>query len=536
MPPDLTTPASMETTETMGVHALANPKRIAFCGFNLESNRFAPSCSRVDFEENMYFRGAEITRQARMEAPAIHLGVKGFYGVMDEAFGGLDGWIDAPALLVGSTPAGPVEEVFFKEFLEELRERMETLGPVDGVYLCQHGAAVATHTHDPDGDMFALVREIVGPGVPVIATLDLHANVSDVMMNATDMMIGYRTNPHVDMLERGEEAARAMLEMFDGVRPAKHRVRLPLVAPSVTQLTAEGYPYGDLIRLGQTRVDAGAATGVMNVTILSGFAFGDTPKNGMTIITHTRGDAALAERVTMDLAEAGWADRERYRPTMIPLENAIARAKRVGEDAGSDPLLFADPADNPGGGGRGNTTYILKALLDAGVQGCVLSVFFDRAAVAAASAAGVGATVDMTLNAEEENAFSEPLSVKARVVSLHDGEFVGKYGMVAGTTANTGPTAVLDLGGVTVVCISKRQQCRSSDYLSAFGIDPSACRSIVVKSRGHFRAGFQHLFPAERILEVDVPGLTSPNLANFDWRFLPRPVFPLDPDASWARS
>jgi microcystin degradation protein MlrC len=512
---------------------LATSKRIAICGFNLESNRFAPTCARADFEENMYFRGEEITRQARLEAPSIHLGVKGFYRVMDDAFGGPEGWVPVPAVLVGSTPAGPVEEGFFREFLAELKASLEAAGPVDGVYLCQHGAAVATHTHDPDGDMFTLVRRIVGPGVPVIATLDLHANVSKEMMDATDMMIGYRTNPHVDLAERGEEAARAMLEIFAGVRVVKHRVRLPLVAPSVTQLTAEGHPYGDLIRLGQTYVDPPDAGGVMNVTILSGFAFGDTPKNGMTVITHTRGDVALARRVTLELAEAGWADRERYRPAMIGLADAVARAKAAGEDAGAEPLLFADPADNPGGGGRGNTTFILKAMLEAGVRGCVLAVFFDRAAVAAARAAGVGAEISLTLNAEEEDSFSEPLAVEARVVSLHDGKFVGAYGMVAGTTADTGPTAVLDLGGVIVICISKRQQCRSTDYLSAFGIDPEACRSIVVKSRGHFRAGFQHLFPPERILEVDVPGLTSPNLANFNWRFLPRPVFPLDPEASW---
>jgi len=511
---------------------LADLKRIAICGFNLESNRFAPSCARPDFEENMYFQGDEISRQARLETAAIHLGVKGFYAVMDVAFGGAEEWQAAPAVIVGSTPAGPVEEAFFKEFLQELRDRMQAIGPVDGVYLCQHGAAVATHTHDPDGDMFALVRDIVGPDVPVIATLDLHANVSEVMMDTTDMLIGYRTNPHVDMYERGEEAARAMLEVFSGVRPEKYRIRLPLVAPSVTQLTAEGYPYGDLIRLGQTRID----DAVMNVTILSGFAFGDTPKNGMTVITHTRGDLALARRVTTELAEAGWADRERYRSAMISLGDATARAKAVGADGVADPLLFADPADNPGGGGRGNTTYILKSFLDAGVEGCVLSVFFDKAAVAASVAAGVGARIQVTLNAEEDTEFSDPLAVEARVVSLHDGRFVGHYGMVAGTTADTGATAVLDLGGVTVICISKRQQCRSSDYISAFGIDPAACRSIVVKSRGHFRAGFQHLFPAERVLEIDVPGLTSPNLANFDWRYLPRPVFPLDPEAAWGPS
>ena len=509
---------------------MISKRRIAICGFNLESNRFSPTCGRADFEENMFFQGAEITEQARLETPSIHLGVKGFYATMDKTFG-VDGWQDAPAILIGSTPAGPVEEAFFTDFLVELRDRLTALGAVDGVYVCQHGAAVATHTHDPDGDMLNLVREVVGPGVPVIATLDLHANVSEAMMDAVDMLIGYRTNPHVDLYERGAEAATAMLEMFDGVRPQKYRVRLPLVAPSVTQLTAEGQPYGDLIRLGQTRI----GPDVMNVTILSGFAFGDTPKNGMTVIVHTRTDAALARTTALDLADAGWADRDRYRTNMMALSDAVQRAKTVGESDESPSLLFADPADNPGGGGRGNTTHILEAFLEAGVEGCVFAVFYDRAAVVAAMQAGAGARLPLTLNSDEDNIFSDSLPVTARVVSVHDGIFAGAHGIVAGKTVNTGPTAVLDLGGLMVICISRRQQCLSVDYLSSFGIDPASCRSIVVKSRGHFRAGFQHVFPPERIHEIDVPGLTSPNLANFDWRYLSRPVFPLDPDASWDR-
>lgn len=507
-------------------------KRIAICGFNLESNRFAPPCGRRDFEENMYFRGAEIDAQARAQHPSIHLGVCGFYAVMDQAFGGAEGWQSAPALLIGSTPAGAVEEAFFEEYLAELRDALAAQGPVDGVYVCQHGGAIATHDHDPDGAVFALVREVVGPGVPVIATLDLHANVSPLMMESVDLMIGYRTNPHVDLRERGEEAARAMLELFDGVRPTSHRVRLPLVAPSVTQLTAEGYPYGDLIRLGQSRIDER----VLNVTILSGFAFADTPKNGMSVLVATRDDPDHARALAHDLARAAWDDRERYRPAMRSLEEAAALAKAAGEDSNLPPVLLADPADNPGGGGRGNTTYILKALLEAGVRDCAAAVFYDRAAVRAAQEAGEGAHLSLTLNAEEDNEFSAPLAIEARVETLSDGRFVGRQGMIAGKSVDTGPSAVLDLGGVRLVAISRRQQCLSSDYLEAFGIDPTACRSIVVKSRGHFRAGFAHLFPPEHIHEVDVPGLTSPNLANFTWRHLPRPVFPLDGDAAqWPR-
>ena len=120
------------------------------------------------------------------------------------------------------------------------------------------------------------------------------------------------------------------------------------------------------------------------------------------------------------------------------------------------------------------------------------------------------------------------------MVHLHDGRFVGRHGMVAGRSVDLGPTAVIALDGITLVVISKRQQCLSTDFFEAFGVDVAGARSIVVKSRGHFRAGFEHLFPPERIREVDVPGLTSPNLANFDWKGLPCPVFPLDPDAEWS--
>ncbi len=505
-------------------------KRIAICGFNLESNRFAPTCARRDFEESMYLRGDEISVEARAEYPRLHLGVSGFYQVMDDRFGGAKGWSPVPAVLVGSTPAGAVEESFFLEFLEELRVGLAGADSLDGVYVCQHGAAIATHTHDPDGDMFRLIREVVGPDVPVVATLDLHANVSEEMVAATDLLVAYRTNPHVDVYERGQEAAAGLLEMFEGVRPRSFRVRLPLVAPSVTQLTADGYPYGDLIRLGQSRID----DVVMNVSILGGFAFGDTPKNGMTIVVTTRDDSDRARQLALELASAAWNDRHRYQPKMISLDAAVARAQEVGADDSQPAILFADPADNPGGGGRGNTTHILRAFLAAEVSGCALAVFYDRAAVAAAFAAGVGAQMSITLNSEEDSSFSDPLDIEATVERLSDGVFIGEYGMVAGKTVTTGPTAVLVAGGIRVVVISNRQQCLSTDYLQAFGIEAAECRSIVVKSRGHFRAGFLHLFESRQVFEIDVPGLTSPNLAGFDWSYLPRPVFPLDEDAQWS--
>ena len=508
---------------------MVDKRRIAICGFNLESNRFAPSCNETDFKESMYFSGSDISKEARAEHPKIHLGVKGFFDVMDKKFDGEKGWEAEPILVIGSSPAGPVEESFFNKFLGELEKRLKKMGQVDGVYICQHGAAVATHTHDPDGEMFKLVRRIVGPKVPIVATLDLHANISQQMVDETDLLIGYRTNPHVDLFERGQEAAHCMLELFSGIKLYKHWIKLPLVAPSVTLLTDDGHPYGDLIREGQRYIGGD----IINVTILAGFAFSDTPKNGMSFLVYSRESSKNAEMVTQNLAQKAWDERDRYKTNMISLSTATKLAKEVSDNPRSEPLLFADPADNPGGGGRGNTTFILKEFLEAGVQNCVFSVFFDLYAVGAAFEAGVGSKINITLNENEINQFSEPLSIEATVLSLHSGKFKGKYGMVAGTTADTGRTAVLGVEGIQLICISKRQQCRSSDFLSAFGINPTNCRTIVVKSRGHFRAGFKHIFNPNQILEIDVPGLTSPNLSCFDWEYLPRPVYPMDRDTNW---
>ena len=508
---------------------MVGKRRIAICGFNLESNRFAPTCNETDFKESMYFSGPDISKEARAEYPKIHLGVKGFFDVMDKKFDGEKGWDDEPILVIGSSPAGPVEENFFNKFLEELETRLKKMGQVDGVYICQHGAAVATHTHDPDGEMFKLVRRIVGPKVPIVGTLDLHANISQQMVDETDLLIGYRTNPHVDLFERGQEAAHCMLELFSGIKLYKHWIKLPLVAPSVTLLTDDGHPYGDLIREGQRYIGGD----IINVTILAGFAFSDTPKNGMSFLVYSRESSKNAEMVTQKLAQKAWVERERYKTNMISLSKATKLAKEVGDNPLLEPLLFADPADNPGGGGRGNTTFILKEFLEAGVTNCVVSVFFDLYAVQAAFEAGVGSKINITLNDREKNQFSELLTIEATVLSLHSGKFEGKYGMVAGTTADTGKTAVLQVEGIQLICISKRQQCRSSDFISAFGINPTNCRTIVVKSRGHFRAGFKHIFNPNQILEIDVPGLTSPNLSCFDWKYLPRPVYPLDRDTIW---
>jgi microcystin degradation protein MlrC len=315
-----------------------------------------------------------------------------------------------------------------------------------------------------------------------------------------------------------------------GTRTRRALRRLPIVAPTVSMLTAQG-PYAEVIELGQRRMhEAPWARRVLNVSVMGGFAYGDTPFNGMAVIV-TATDAEAAEGLADELALAAWERRDRFVARLTPLEEAVRLAK------GSPvPLAFADVADNPGGGARGNTMWILEAFHRAGVQGAIFGVIHDPALAAEAHALGRDARFTARFNRGGGDAFSRPFEAEATVRALSDGRVTGRRGIFAGTAMDLGPSAALALGGITVVVISRRTQCADPAFLEHLGLDIGAARAVVVKSRGHFRGGFDEFFDHDRIVEVDAPGLTSPILSRFAWTKLPRPVLPLDPETRWAQA
>lgn len=500
--------------------------RVAILGMHLESNAFAPVTTAADFRGRCFQQGAAIMENARARAPEWPLEVPGFVAEMART----GDWEPVPILVTGAEPGGPAEHRFVQDCLAYMRAGLRAALPLDAVYITNHGAMTTTEDTDPDGALYAMVRAVVGPDVPVAATVDLHCNPSERMVESVDVLIGYLTNPHVDMRERGAEAARALREMIGGAKTSAAFIRLPIVAPTVTLLTAAG-PYADLIAMGQRL----KGPEIMNVTVLGGFAFSDTPKNGLAVIVTARGsDPAPARRLAHRIAQAAWADRQRYRPRLTPLPEAVAMAKACGDDPDRPALIFADVADNPGGGGGGNTTWMLQALRESGVRGALLGVFIDPALAAEAHRRGVGARFDAVFNSAGETAEAKRYAAPARVLSLHDGRCVGRRGIFAGASIDLGPCAALDLGGVTVVVGSERNQCADPVFFEMMGLDIGRARSVVVKSRGHFRAGFDEVFPPERVIEVDCPGLTTPMLGRLRFKRLPRPVFPLDEDARWT--
>jgi microcystin degradation protein MlrC len=500
--------------------------RVAILGLMLESNRFAPVITEEDYLKRVYLAGDEILEDLHSADPKLPTEIRGFAAEMDNQVE----WMPVP-ILVGLVEAGgPLDHGFFETAMQEIRTRLLAAGPLDAVYISNHGAMITTQNADPDGEIFQAVRDIVGPLVPVVATLDLHGNVSDRMVRLADVIVAYQTNPHVDMLERGRDAALLLQELWAGMKPEVAFIRLPLVPPTVTLLTETG-PYADIMAYGQALVGGDIA----NVSVLGGFAYSDTPKNGMAIIVTARVANGSAQDVANKIARMAWAEHLRFVPRLTPLQEAVDRVAQVAENPNLPAVILADVADNPGGGGNGNTMWILQALHARGVSGVIAGVINDPNLAAEAHRLGQNARFRAVFNRVPPDEFSQRFEADARVVAIHDGDCVGRRGFYAGRRMNLGASALLDLGGIQVVVISIRTQCADPIFLEMMGLNIAKARAVVVKSRGHFRAGFDEFFAPAQVIEVDAPGLTSPVLTRFDFKNMPRPVFPIDPDTEWPR-
>lgn len=501
--------------------------RVAIVGVILESNREAPVATRADFESLYILEGDDIVAQARADKSVIAPEASAFVQMMDVT----GPWEPVPLVLAGCHPHGPIDGGLMRLFIDTAVRRLKAAGKVDAVFVANHGAMVATDSHDPDGDLIAAMRDVVGPDVPIIVTLDLHANISDKMVAASDMIVGYRTNPHVDMIERGEEAAAAMRMVLAGrIDPQMMLVRLPLTPASVNLLTASG-PYGAMIDLGQRR-QAEHAGAILNVSIFGGFVFSDTPDNGVAVVVTARNDRKLAEALAHELAAYGWGMREKFRKKLTPISKAVELAL----EANRAPVIFADSGDNPGGGGTGRTTELLEALIAAKATDVLYGSYFDPPLAQDAHKAGLGATFTAEFNRLPGTPYDRPIKVEAEVVGLHDGDIVGRLGLFAGRRLHLGPSAALKIGGITVIVISDRSQTADPMFFEMFGLDISKARTVAVKSRGHFRAGFIPWFQPANVYEVDTEGLTCPVLERRQWRYLPRPAYPLDEEAVWPRA
>lgn len=504
--------------------------RIALLGAILESNRYAKPAEEEDFRALTWLTGASLMAEAREKNPKLAPEFAAFVRAMDAT----GDWTPVPCLLAASHPAGPVRETVIEGIIAKAEEMLREAGPLDAVYICNHGAMVAEHNHDPDGLMMTRLREVVGPDVMIVATLDLHANISQCMVDACDLIVGYRTNPHVDQIERGEEAAFSLRRcLAAGHRPQIAHVKLPLAPASIALLTAEA-PYGALIDYGQRR-QAEYRSAILNVSIFGTFLFSDTPDNGLSIVVTARSDASTAEALAKELANLAWDWRDQFVRKLSTLDDAVTLASATARA----PVIFSDAGDNPGGGGSGRTTELLSALHHADAQNCLMGSMCDPELAAEAHALGIGARFQARFNRTQDATnpwakWDTPFTAEAKVIALHDGDVIGEHGMTAGRRLVLGPSAALEIGGITVLVITDRTQTSDPVFFHMMGLDIGAAHTVVVKSRGHFRAGFAPWFAPSQVLEIDTYGLTSPVHERWPLTHIPRPNFPMDDVVEWS--
>lgn len=398
---------------------------------------------------------------------------------------------------------------------------------LDGVILALHGAMATEDEDDAEGALLLAIRRIVGPDVPVVVTLDLHANVTDRMAECVNAMYAYRTYPHVDQYPLAQEAADCLDTLMR--QPVRSRcvvAHAPLLdgcdhgrthAPGVmTSLLALA---DDLKRRHE---------GVTEVAICAGFPWADIAQAGPSVSVSGTADAHVLREVAGSVMQAIWQSRAQSSAPLLSLAHMV----QVLSEPADAPVVIADFTDNPGHGAPGDGVRILAALLAAGVQGVAHGGICDPASAAAcaAAAAGVGAEVTLRLGAKQSPAiYGEPLEITGRVLRVGDASYVCDGPMWRGITIHTGLTAVIEVAGLRVIVTTHNMQTTDLQAFLSQGIDPRQCKALVVKSQQHFRGAFDPI--ASRTILVDAGGAVSPQLTRFPYRQVRRPVWPLDDPA-----
>jgi len=490
--------------------------RIAVGGFQHETNTFAPQkATWADFLEGggqpPFSRGGELFQ--RMSG--VNLPIAGAIEELTRL-----GHAVLPLSWCGAVPSAHITDDAFERICALLLHDLVSAGPLEGVYLDLHGAGVSDSHDDAEGELLRRVRGVVGPDVPVVASLDLHANVSRLMVDASDGLVAYRTYPHVDMAETGARAARLLDRMVRmGRRPAKAFRQIPFLIPITWQCTLIEPAHGLYQRLLEIEAETGAL-----ISFCPGFPAADIPDCGPSVAVYAD-DPAVAQVACDRLADAVLAREADFAGTLLSPDEAVAYAVRRANQA-TRPIVLADTQDNPGGGGPSDTVHLLQALVAGHARGAVLGFVADADVAARAHAAGEGMELDVALGGKSGMPGHSPFRCRVRVERLGDGCVTGTGPMWKGFPIRLGPMALLRVmqgeGDVRVVVSSRKMQAGDQSVFRHLGVEPSEQKILALKSSVHFRADFQPL--AEEIVVVEAPGPVVADPAKLSWTRLRKGV------------
>jgi microcystin degradation protein MlrC len=482
--------------------------RIAVGGIQHETNVFAPFKAGYEaFEQRGEWPPLSRGSQMLENLQGMNLPATGAIGRLETL-----GHEIVPLLWCSATPSAHVTEETFERIAAMMLETLRESAPLDGVLLDLHGAMVCTHVSDGDGELLRRVRAVVGDTTPVVATLDLHANISDQMIAQASLLEAFRTYPHVDMAATGARAAdhldlllRHGLERYPAIAVRRPNFLIPPVS---------GCTLVDPARSVYDRLEQLVTGEVCGLSLACGFPASDVAEVIPAIVAYGF-DAHSVDAAAGALLTAINQHREAFRGHLYSVEDGVSEAIRL--SAKSDrPVILADSQDNPGGGGFGDTTEILRALVSQQATGAVVGVINDEQAASSAHTAGVGATIELSLGGKSRVPGCQPLLAQFKVLGVSNGRFSATGPMLAGADMDFGLTALLEVDGVQVVVGSKAIQTMDQSMFRHLGVELSRQKIIVVKSSIHFRNDFQEMSSA--ILMVAAPGPVTADVTSLPFQ------------------
>ncbi|MEO2036384.1 MAG: M81 family metallopeptidase [Planctomycetaceae bacterium] len=439
--------------------------------------------------------------------------------------GMLDGLASAnvepsPLIYASACSAGPITAECYRQLRHEWFERLQRSLPVDGVLLPLHGAALVDGIDDPEGDMIAAARGLVGPDTPIVATLDLHAHVTQTMVQHADALLAWETYPHHDQFTTGQRAARLLLEILAGhCRPTMAMAKVPVITSAIHGSTCDDDPFADLMK--QTK-SLEKQHGVLSTSLFLIHPYMDCRNMGSGGLVVTDNDPELAEALATQIALQYWERRHDLEPETILPADAIANGMQI--EGG--PVILVESADCCGGGAAGDSIATLSALVDSGIEASSIVPVVDPDAATICHRAGVGATLSLSIGHKLDPRWGAPRTFHGVVEHLVDGGFVYTGGQWEGQRAQMGRTTVFRIGKVRVVIMSRATYDWSDEQIRAVNLDPASAKFIVAKNPMNYRLAYGNIAKAMMIL--DTPGPTPPTLRHVRFRKLARPYFPAD--------
>jgi microcystin degradation protein MlrC len=476
-----------------------------------ETNTFAAApTGRGGFEEYGIYHGNASTR-----APTATGAFMRFLRDLVEA----DGHEVVESICTLAQPAGRTVRQVYEELRDEILADLRAAMPVDAVQLLLHGAMAAEGYDDCEGDLAARIREIVGPHVPIGLELDLHCHFTEKMRASADVIIAFKEYPHIDTKERAIELYRLLVDTVeDRVHPVTavhdckmmglwHTTREPMKSFVARMQAVEREP------------------GVLSVSLGHGFPWGDVPEAGAKLWVVTDNDPALARRLADELGRAFWDIREAISPATTGVDAALDEALAVG----GGPVVLSDMADNPGGGAPGDSTFILRRLVDRQVSNVVMGAFWDLGAVQICKDAGLGATLDLRVGGKCGPTSGQPVDLRVTVRAIVENHTQASLGV----RERLGTCVWVEAAhGLHLVLSSIRTQVYGTDAFTGLGITLEDKSMIVVKSSQHFHAQFAPL--AKKVIYVSTPGTITLDFANIDFRLRDLNFWPRVPDPHHA--